>query len=818
MSNSLKLQILLTAVDQASRPLKAIKAANKALSDDIRTTQQYLDTLDAKMGKIDGFRKTSTQLSATSNAFKKAKKEAAELRAEIKNAEVPTRLQIKSLDNANQAVSRLETKYRALHKSAKEQRNTLRQNGINPQALPANKQRLKDTIEQTSNRLAQQRKSLAENNRQQNNLERIKQRQTQLGNIKQRYQSGKVLADNLGNLGNRGVGVAKTALSLGTSVLAPGYALSQENTKLQTILGLDKSSSGMQALRQQAKKLSGHSAGSAVEATTAQIVIANAGADKDGVLAATAPTLKMAQSNQHSVEDNAALLMGMESAFGLGNDQIAHISDVITAALSRNTIGFDNLNKTLNYTASAASSAGVSIEETAAMASALADANITGSAAATGNHDVIRRLQSPTDNAREIFSKLGVKTTDNQGNMRPIFSILEEIQRSFASNKLGAAQREAYTKAIFGNNASTAASVLMHDASSGKLAGISTALQKSDGKTDSAATASQNNLSGDIRTFQAAYEAIGIDLFEQQEGSLRTLVQTASRYVNKVEQWIQNNQALSQTIIAVVSAGSALIGLLGGVGIIASQVVAGINLVVAGAGLLWTTFSAAGGAILAILGTLTWPIVAIAAAIVAGALLIRQYWEPIGAFFSGVIEGLQTVFAPMAEMFMPWKAQFDLASEGLQKLWGWFTDLISPVESSQEAINNCKNAGILFGEAISLALTLPLKAFNFLGEKVDWLLEKLGIIKSQSADIDANAINSGQKANVQAISPTGGILNANYAPLATGNSSYRDQSQHNFQIDIHVPPGQGPEATKKMFSDWVESYERQRYANSLSHM
>lgn len=818
MSNSLKLQILLTAVDQASRPLKAIQAANKALFNDIRTTQQYLDTLDVKMGKIDGFRKTSIQLSATSNAFKKAKQEAAELRAEIKNAEAPTRSQIKSLDNANQAVSRLDTKYRTLHKSAKEQRNTLMQDGINPQTLPANKQRLKGTIEQTSNRLAQQRKSFAENNRQQNKLERIKQRQTQLGNINQRYQSGKALADNLGNLGNRGVSVAKTVLSVGTSVLASGYAFSQENTKLQTILGLDKSSSGMQALRQQAQKLSGQSAGSAVEATAAQIAIANSGADKDEVLAATAPTLKMAQLNQHSVEDNAALLIGIESAFGLGNDQIAHISDVITAALSRNTIGFDNLNKILNYTASAASSAGVSIEETTAMASALADANITGSAAATGNHDVIRRLQSPTDKTHEIFSKLGVKTTDNQGNMRPLFSILEEIQRSFTSNKLGAAQREAYTKAIFGNNASAAASVLMHDASSGKLTSISTALQKSDGKTDAAAAASQNNLSGDIRTFQAAYGSIGIDLFEQQESSLRKLVQTASLYVSKLEQWIQNNQALSQAIIATVSAGGALIGLIGGIGLIASQVIGAINLVVAGAGLLWTTFSATGGAILAILGTLTWPIVAIAAAIVAGALLIRQYWEPLGAFFSGVIEGLQTAFAPIAKMFMPWKAQFDLASEGLQKLWGWFTDLISPIESSQEAINNCKNAGILFGEALSLALTWPLNTFNFLGEKVDWLLQKLGIIKSESADIDTNAINSGQKANVQAISPTGGILNANYSPLATGNSSYRDQSQHNFQIDIHVPPGQGPEATKKMFSDWVENYERQRYANSLSHM
>ena len=34
-------------------------------------------------------------------------------------------------------------------------------------------------------------------------------------------------------------------------------------------------------------------------------------------------------------------------------------------------------------------------------------------------------------------------------------------------------------------------------------------------------------------------------------------------------------------------------------------------------------------------------------AIVAGALLIRKYWEPVSAFFGGVVEGLKAAFAPV---------------------------------------------------------------------------------------------------------------------------------------------------------------------------
>ncbi|EHV38905.1 gpT domain protein [Escherichia coli DEC5C] len=42
------------------------------------------------------------------------------------------------------------------------------------------------------------------------------------------------------------------------------------------------------------------------------------------------------------------------------------------------------------------------------------------------------------------------------------------------------------------------------------------------------------------------------------------------------------------------------------------------------------------------IGAISWPVVAVVAAIVAGALLIRKYWEPVSAFFGGVVEGLES--------------------------------------------------------------------------------------------------------------------------------------------------------------------------------
>lgn len=74
---------------------------------------------------------------------------------------------------------------------------------------------------------------------------------------------------------------------------------------------------------------------------------------------------------------------------------------------------------------------------------------------------MITRLQAPMGKANDALGELGVKTADRKGNMRPLFTILKEMQRSFDKNKLGTAQRAEYMKVIFGEEASSAAAVLM---------------------------------------------------------------------------------------------------------------------------------------------------------------------------------------------------------------------------------------------------------------------------------------------------------------------------------------------------------------------
>ncbi|EGG5342635.1 phage tail tape measure protein [Escherichia coli] len=810
MSNNLRLEVLLKAVDQATRPLKSIQTASKTLSGDIRDTQNGLRDLNGQAAKIDGFRKTSAQLAVTGQSLEKAKREAEALATQFKNTERPTRAQAQVLESAKRAAEGLQVKYNSLTESVKRQQRELGAAGINTRNLANDERGLKTRISETTAQLNRQREALA----------KVSAQQAHLNRVKERYKSGKELAGNMAAAGAAGVGIATAGTMAGVKLLMPGYDFAQKNSELQAVLGVDKQSPEMEALRKQARQLGDNSAASADDAAAAQIIVAKSGADKDGIVAQTPAILNMSLANKKTMEENAALLIGTKSAFGLADDKASHIADVISMAINKTQASFEGLNDSLTYVGPVAKDAGVSLEETAAMLGALHDAKIIGSMAGTGSRAVLSRLQAPTGKAYDAIKELGVKTMDKKGNTRPIFTILKEIQASFKRNNLGTGQKAEYMKTIFGEEASSAASVLMAAAASGKLDELTKIIKDSDGKTEELVKVMQDNLGGDFKEFQSAYEAVGTDLYDQQDSSLRQLTQTATRYVLKLDDWIKDNKELAETIGIIAGGALALIGIIGGIGLVAWPVVIGINAIIAAAGVLGTVFTVVGSAIATALGAITWPIVAVGAAIVAGALLIRKYWEPISAFFSGVIEGIMSAFAPVGEMFAPLAPIFDGLGEKLRGVWQWFKDLIAPVKATQETLDSCKNVGVIFGQALASALMAPLNVFNKLRSGVDWLLEKLGIINKESDSLDQTAAktNAATQGNsyIPATSTYGGYQA--YQPVtAPAGRSYIDQSKSEYNINL--PGGVAPgHQLDRQLRDTLEQIERDKRARQRANM
>ncbi|KVE64667.1 hypothetical protein WI96_14100 [Burkholderia vietnamiensis] len=102
------------------------------------------------------------------------------------------------------------------------------------------------------------------------------------------------------------------------------------------------------------------------------------------------------------------------------------------------------------------------------------------------------------------------------------------------------------------------------------------------------------------------------------------------------------------------------------------------------------------------------PIGLVIAAIALAAFLIVKYWEPIKAFFAGFWQGLTEGLKPLAPLvsqafailgaaFAPLKPLFDWLTGALQVVWDWLTRLLAPVDASKKSLDAAAGAGRAFG-------------------------------------------------------------------------------------------------------------------------
>nr|DAE59359.1 MAG TPA: tail tape measure [Caudoviricetes sp.] len=134
-----------------------------------------------------------------------------------------------------------------------------------------------------------------------------------------------------------------------------------------------------------------------------------------------------------------------------------------------------------------------------------------------------------------------------------------------------------------------------------------------------------------------------------------------------------------------------------------------------------------------LLGALLSPIGLVVAALAGVALVVWKYWQPISAFLGGVVEGFKAAAAPISAAFEPLRPMFQWIGDRVQALWGWFSDLLTPVKSTSEELNSAAAMGRRFGEALAEGLNRVMHPLESLKSGVSWLLEKLGIVSKEAA-------------------------------------------------------------------------------------
>ena len=553
-------------------------------------------------------------------------------------------------------------------------------------------------------------------------------------------------------------GGALTAALFGVGRTILGFEQTMNN--LQAIL--NASSEEMEKLREQALEFGSATAFSASQVGEAQTELAQGFGDVERTLKALPDVLNLASAGQLSMGEAAALVRNQMNAFGLTIDDVSHITDVLAKAATSGSTTVRQLAPAFAQVAAGANTAGLSIERTAAFIVALRDIGLQAEQAGTALRNVIARLTEPEPPQNFLSALNSIEVSFEELKRLAQRGEYEEIFR-----RLGEAGLDAATAiSLFGTEGFSAGASLTDSIS--KVEALTESLIGAEGWAERMRLIQEQGLPGAVAAFRSALEGLQLSL---GEAGLTGWIAKAADTLRGFVVWLRNADGWVKTTMAIVLAsGPVLLGLAAFLKLVTFALSGLVPLLklARGAASLWRNALILTRIQMSLLAVQTWwansalrgfatsmlkfarapvagmvaglravglamwglvanpvgaVIAAIALAIVAAAVIIRKYWEPIKAFFIGLGKGLQEALQPIKEAFGEVIAAleplqpvlsaigdaFGWVGDIIGKVVGWFTKLLDPVDKTSRSVKQAGDAGRTTGKIIGTLLLLPIK-------------------------------------------------------------------------------------------------------------
>lgn len=465
---------------------------------------------------------------------------------------------------------------------------------------------------------------------------------------------GAVQAQQLGIVQNQALGIAGLATAA-YGLLRPAVAFEAAMDRVGAVAGA--SDEEVARLTATARDLGATTPFAASQAAEGMQFLAQAGFDVNETIAAMPGMIDLAIAGATGFATTADIASNILSGFNIDASETGRVGDVLTNTFTASNVNLQMLGETMAYVAPQAAAVGVSLEDAAAMAGKLGDAGIQGSRAGTALRAMISRLAGPTGAAADALEQLGVQTVDADGNMRPMIDILAEMDA--AMKELGSAEQATLNKAIFGEEASAAAQVLMIQAGSGALRDFAVEMREQ-GSAARVAKQQNDNLQGVMKQLGSATEAVAITVGTLLLPGVTDFTEALIPMLQSVNAWAEANPELVRAI---------------------GQLAVWLGVLMAGSVALRLAFVALLSPVRLVLTTLGW------------ILRIAAIANPFGLWILGATALAGAIFAPwdkIAAYIDETLSGIDLYDSGkamIQTLWDGASSLLSQmVESIKETI------------------------------------------------------------------------------------------------------------------------------------
>ncbi|EEZ9093855.1 TPA: phage tail tape measure protein [Escherichia coli] len=770
---TLDIRVAFSAVDRLTRPAENARRLMGQFGDSIQRTQGAIKNLERQ---AHSFERARDAVSKADAGIVKARRQLNALNQLQRTGTVLSEKQQKLMQQLSTRLERLnESRTREIQKM-RELGGELKRHGISLTGSD-------NTIQQAIRRTEQYN----------NQLERERQALARVTRARERYSRAQETAGKLKTGGALAIGAAAAGGYAAGRFLQPAIGFGKEMSRVQALTRIDKNSPQFKALREQALKLGSETQFTASDAASGQSFLAMAGFTPQAIQAALPGVLNMALAGGVELGETADIGSNILTQFNLTADQMDRVGDTLTAAFTRTNTDLRALGETMKYTGPVAAKLGISLEEAAAMAGMLANNGLRGSDAGTAMRASLSRLASPPKAAADALKELGVSVADARGKMRPMEDVLLDLYK--ATQKYGQVDQVSFFKDIAGEEAFVGLQTLVAAAGSGELQKLTRELQGARGEADRVAKVMADNLDGDLKNLDSAWEGLRIRISDLVDGPLRSVTQWLTRVLEKITSLAQAHPVLTRQLLiaggallamtATIGSLSLVIGVLYGklatlrLGFdILTRSMNVVRVLPALWGMVTGSVSLLGGAF----GALFSPVGLIVAALAGAAVLIWKYWDPIRAFFAGVFSGIMERLTPLRETFERFGPVFDAIGSAISQVFNWFKSLLSPMESSKETLDKCTSAGEIFGNVLGGALQLVLTPAKMLLDTLAWILEKLGVLPDE-AERARKKIEDAQRAAI--LQDKVALLQGDLAkinppkPVENGNGTGGDKPKDN---------------------------------------
>ncbi|WP_110675918.1 phage tail tape measure protein [Salinicola sp. RZ23] len=672
MARDLKLQVILDAVDKATRPLRAIQRQTESASTALKEQRQTLKRLQAVQKDVSSFKTLKSQSNATGQALREQQERIKRLSRQMRDNQGDTQALAAERRKAIEQARKLSQRYSDEQQKLQRLRSSLTQSGVDTRQLGQAQQKLTQEMNQANAAVDEQKRK----------LQQLAERQRKLAQAQNQYDTRMGRANAMRGAGMAGMATGGAALYAGARVLSPGVEYGEQMSAVQAVGRFNADDERFQALKQQSRDLGSSTAFSASEVGAGQEFLLRAGMSAEAIQSSMKDVLNLALANNTELGRTADIASNIAGTFKIDLEKegaMGHVADVLSATASRANVDLEKLGETVKYLGGA-EDLDLTLEQASAMAGLLGNIGIQGSQAGTTLRGMMNRLTDPSKEAAAVIKNLGVQVSNADGEMRDMPDILRDINA--ATKDLGNADRKQALQKIFGAEAGSGMAELVSQMSTGALDDLIAKLQVAAGENDRMAKTMQDNLGGDLKGLGSAWEEVGISITETNKGGLRELIQNVTALTRGIGNWIKENPELASGLFKAAAGLAALVAVGGALTVMLASILGPIVTVRYGMAMLGLRTEGAGGVIyrftskilpalgkglvgigrgfiglagaigkagLALLtNPITWivlGIVAVVALLAGAAYLIYKNWDAIAGWFSDRWQEVKDAFS-----------------------------------------------------------------------------------------------------------------------------------------------------------------------------